>query len=76
MPNEGLEQVALEPKNMPLVQRALEVIELFTADAAKRKAIALRWGNLQDAGLITVLEKAHGQGNRAGGQSRPARNHL
>lgn len=61
MPDEGLEQVALEPKNMPLVQRALEVIELFTADAARRKSIALRWGNLQDVGLLVVLEKAHGQ---------------
>jgi urea transport system permease protein len=61
MPDEGLEQVALEPAHMPLVQRALEVIELFTADAARRKAIALRWGNIQDATLIPVLEKAQAQ---------------
>src|SRR5215468_12696858 len=58
LPTEGLEQVALEQDNMPLVQRALEALELSTSDPAKRKAIALRWGNLQDLTVIPLLEKA------------------
>jgi len=58
MPDEGLEQVVLETAHMPLVQRALEAIELFAADPAKRKSIALRWGNLQDVSVIPLLEKA------------------
>src|SRR5215468_12775955 len=48
LPTEGLAPVELETANMPVVQRALEAIELFGADLARRKAIALRWGNLQD----------------------------
>lgn len=58
MPTEGLEPVGLEPENMPLVQRALEALELLAPDPAKRKAIALRWGNLQDLALVPLLEKA------------------
>lgn len=69
IPDEGLEQVALDAKHMPLVQRALEVIELLTADAAKRRAIALRWGNLQDAGLIAMLEKAYAREAEPGVQA-------
>src|SRR5689334_21835553 len=42
LPTEGLEQVALEQENMPLVQRALEALELSTPDPAKRRSIALR----------------------------------
>ena len=57
LPTEGLEPVELALANMPLVQRALETLELAGADAAKRKAIAQRWGNLQDTTLIDTLEK-------------------
>src|SRR5712691_8929467 len=58
LPTAGLEQVALEQENMPLVQRALEALELLAPDPAKRQAIALRWGNLQDLAIIPMLEKA------------------
>src|SRR5438270_6101066 len=58
MPTEGLAQVELEQANMSAVQRALEAIELFGPDPAKRKAIALRWGNLQDFTVIALREKA------------------
>src|SRR5512134_1972953 len=58
LPTEGLEQVALEQENMSLVQRALEALELSASDPAKRRSIALRWGNLQDLSIIPLLEKA------------------
>ncbi|MGE3537103.1 MAG: urea ABC transporter permease subunit UrtB [Candidatus Tectimicrobiota bacterium] len=58
MPTEHLFAVELEPKHMSLVQRALEAIELPRADAAKRRAIALRWGNLQDASILPMLARA------------------
>src|SRR5262245_39572787 len=58
LPTEGLEQVALEQENMPLVQRALEALELSAPDPAKRRSIALRWGNLQDLAVIPLLEQA------------------
>jgi urea transport system permease protein len=61
LPTEGLEPVALEPANMPLVQRALEAFELSAPEPAKRRAVALRWGNLQDLTVIPLLEKAQAQ---------------
>ena len=61
MPTEGLAPVELETANMSAVQRALEAIELFGPDAAKRKSIALRWGNIQDFTVIPMLEKAQAQ---------------
>ena len=66
LPTEGLEQVALELGNMPLVQRALEALELSTPDPAKRRALALRWGNLQDLSVIPLLEKAQGKETEPG----------
>src|SRR5919199_6884155 len=66
MPTEGLEQVELQQANMPVVQRALEAIELFGPDPAKRKAIALRWGNLQDFTVIPLLDKAQAQETEPG----------
>src|SRR5215510_3199404 len=61
MPTERLEQVELAQAHIPLVQRALEALELVVSEPAKRKAIALRWGNLQDVTLIPTLEKAQAQ---------------
>jgi urea transport system permease protein len=58
MPEDGLEQVALQEQNIPLLQRALDVIDLFAPEAAKRKSTALRLGNLQDASLTPTLAKA------------------
>ncbi len=58
LPTEGLEPVELASANMPLVQRALDTLELDGADATKRKAIAMRWGNLQDTTLVATLEQA------------------
>src|SRR5919108_4625733 len=66
LPTEGLEQVALEQDNMPLVQRTLEAFELSTPDSAKRRAIALRWGNLQDLTVIPLLEKAQAKETEPG----------
>ena len=57
-PEEGLEQVPLEEENIPLVQRALDVIELFAAEPGARRSTALRLGNMQDVSLIAVLQKA------------------
>jgi urea transport system permease protein len=60
-PTEDLEQIPLEEANIPLVQRALDVIELFAPEPAKRKSVALRLGNLQDARLTPLLDKALSQ---------------
>ena len=61
MPTEGFAPVDLETANMSAVQRALEAIELFGPDAARRKSIALRWGNLQDFTVLPLLDKAQAQ---------------
>ena len=53
-----VEQVPLEEENIPLVQRALDVIELFAAAPGARRSTALRLGNMQDVSLIAVLQKA------------------
>jgi urea transport system permease protein len=57
-PEDGLEQVVLREENIPLVQRALDVIELFAPDPARRKSTALRLGNLQDTSLTPTLARA------------------
>jgi urea transport system permease protein len=57
-PEDGLEQVVLLEENIPLVQRALDVIELFAPDPARRKSTALRLGNLQDPALTPTLARA------------------
>ena len=57
-PEEGLDQVPLEEENIPLVQRAIDVIDLFAADPKARRSTALRLGNMQDALLISVLQEA------------------
>ena len=56
-PEEGLEQVPLEEENIPLVQRALDVIRLSSAEPGARRSTALRLGNMQDVSLIPVLQK-------------------
>jgi urea transport system permease protein len=66
LPTEGLEQIELVQANMPLVQRALETLELAAGDAAKRKAIALRWGNLQDTTLVQTLDVAQAKEQEPG----------
>ena len=50
--------VPLAQANTSLVQRALDVIELFDTNAAQRKATALRLGNLQDASFLPTLRTA------------------
>jgi urea transport system permease protein len=57
-PEDGLEQVVLLEENIPLVQRALDVIDLFAPDPARRKSTALRLGNLQDPALTPTLARA------------------
>ena len=58
LPEDGLEQVVLREENIPLVQRALDVIELFAPEPARRKSTALRLGNLQDTSLTPTLARA------------------
>ena len=69
MPETGMEAVVLEQANLPLLQRALDVIELSAPDPAKRKSTALRLGNLQDAALLPVLEKVQARETDAGVQA-------
>jgi urea transport system permease protein len=52
------EAVLLEEANIPLVQRALDVLDLFHPDAAKRQVTARRLGNLPDGDILPILEKA------------------
>jgi urea transport system permease protein len=52
------EAVLLEEANIPLVQRALDVLDLFHPEADKRQATARRLGNLPDADILPILEKA------------------
>ena len=58
LPATGLEQVPLEESHIAIVQRALDAFDLVAADPAKRKSLALRWGNFHDVSLLPLLEKA------------------
>jgi urea transport system permease protein len=58
IPEQGLEQVPLVEANLPLLQRILDAIDLFAPESATRQATALRLGNLNDAALLPVLDKA------------------
>jgi urea transport system permease protein len=66
LPEDGLEQVPLAQANMPLVQRILDVMDLFAADPARRKATVLRLGNRQEAALAPLLDNALRQETHAG----------
>jgi urea transport system permease protein len=57
-PETDLVQVELVEDNIPLVQRILDAINLFAADAALRKSTALRLGNLQEGSLVPLLSRA------------------
>jgi urea transport system permease protein len=51
-------QVPLEEVNIPLAQRALDVISLTDPDPRARKAAALKFGNLRDPTGVGLLERA------------------
>ena len=57
-PDDGMTAIPLEEANIPLLQRALDSIDLYAADPAKRKGTALRLGNLHDPSLLVTLEQA------------------
>jgi urea transport system permease protein len=61
IPDTDLEQIPLAEANISLVQRALDVIQLFATDPATRKSTALRLGNLREVSLTPLLAKALGQ---------------
>jgi urea transport system permease protein len=52
------EQVPLEEANIPLAQRALDVISLTDHDPKARKAAALKLGNVHDPAVVGLLDKA------------------
>jgi urea transport system permease protein len=58
VPEEGVVQVPLEEGNMPLVQQALDIIDLLEANVETRKSVARKLGNLQDASMAPILAKA------------------
>ena len=53
--------IPLEEKNIPLVRRILDALNLYAKDAATRKATVRRLGNLRDDAIIPMLEKALGK---------------
>jgi len=57
-PADGQEPVPLDERLFSVVQRALERLEIFGADAAARRSAAFKLGSSQDMTAIAVLEKA------------------
>ena len=53
--------IPLEEKNIPLVRRILDALNLYAKDATTRKATVRRLGNLRDDAIIPMLEKALGK---------------
>jgi urea transport system permease protein len=51
-------QVPVEEANIPLLQRALDVISLTDADPKARRVAALKLGNLRDPAGVGLIEKA------------------
>jgi len=58
---DDMEPVPLAEDNIALVRRILDGLNLFAADVATRKATVRRLGNLRDAAVIPMLEKALAQ---------------
>lgn len=58
VPDSGLEPVPLAAANSAVLQRTLDVIQLFAADPPTRAATALRFGNIRDKALLPILQKA------------------
>ncbi len=58
LPEKGLEQVPLEEVNIPLLQQALDFINLSDEDPEIRKSAARKLGNLQEARVVSLLERA------------------
>lgn len=58
IPEEDLEQVPLEERNIPLVNRTLDVIALFDPNPRARQAVVAKLGNLADASVAGLFEKA------------------
>jgi urea transport system permease protein len=65
---DDMESVALAEANMPLVRRILDGLNMFSADVATRKATVRRLGNLRDAAVVPMLEKALAKETDAGVQ--------
>lgn len=57
-PETDLAQAELAEDNIPLIQRILDAINLFAADATLRKSTALRLGNLREGSLVPLLSRA------------------
>ena len=53
--------IPLDEKNIPLVRRILDALNLYAKDAATRKATVRRLGNLRDDAIIPMLKKALGK---------------
>ncbi len=58
IPETDLEQVPLEEANIPLVQRALDVIALFDENPKTRQAAVMKLANLGDASVVGLFVKA------------------
>jgi len=58
LPEKGLEQVPLEEVNLPLLQQALDLLNLFAEDPETRRSAARKLGNLQEARVGPLLERA------------------
>jgi urea transport system permease protein len=54
-----MNEVPLEEDNISVLQRALDIIDLFAPEPARRKSTALRLGNMRDTALLAMLEHAH-----------------
>lgn len=68
-PDDGMEEIPLEEANIPILQRALDGIDLYAPTPSKRKSTALRLGNLRDPSLLPALEKAHAEETDPGVQA-------
>jgi urea ABC transporter permease protein UrtC/urea ABC transporter permease protein UrtB len=58
VPEQGLNQVSLQPENASLAQQVLDFIALSTGPPDTRYGIALKFGNMRDPTVVPVLEQA------------------